>query len=414
LEGAIGLGHVRYTTHGTKDIENAQPVITNYPFGISMVHNGNVTNFKKMNKALYEEYHVLPTSSNDIEIILYTLAAELKNKDLKNISVSDIFDAVKITQCKIEGAYAVIAIIAGHGLLAFQDPNGIRPLALGKKVTKNGMIYGFASESVTFDHLGYEIIRNLEPGEIVFIDYQNHVHSIIGNSAQQHFCVFEFIYFSREDAVIFNKYVAGSRVRMGQLIASQIIEAGLNPDMVIDVPSSGYFAASGLAEALDIPHRRGLFKSSYIGRSFIASEQTERESIVKQKLNPIKKTIAGKKIVVVDDSIVRGTTSKRIVQILRDAGALEIYFVSSAPPVRHPCVYGIDMSMITELIAANLDIHEIQSYIGADALFYLKPDDFKVIFKDFGICSACFTGNYPTGNAEEMLFDIEQEKNESR
>jgi amidophosphoribosyltransferase len=414
LEGSIGLGHVRYTTHGTKNIENAQPVSTNYPFGISMVHNGNVTNFKKMNKALYEEYHVLPTSSNDIEIILYTLAAELKNKDLKNIGVPEIFDAVKITQSKIEGAYAVIAIIAGHGLLAFQDPNGIRPLTLGKKVTKTGVTYGFASESVTFDHLGYEIVRDLLPGEIVYIDHDNHVHSTIGHPGQQHFCVFEFIYFSREDSVLHNKNVAGSRVRMGQLIASQMKAAGLKPDIVIDVPSSGYFAASGLAEALEIPHRRGLFKSNYIGRSFIAPEQSERESIVKQKLNPIKKTIAGKKIAVVDDSIVRGTTSKRIVQILKEAGASEIYFVSSAPPVKHPCVYGIDMSIRTELIAANLDIDEICKYIGADALFYLKPEDFKVIFKEFGLCSACFTGEYPAGNLSEMLTDIEQEKNESR
>jgi amidophosphoribosyltransferase len=208
--------------------------------------------------------------------------------------------------------------------------------------------------------------------------------------------------------------VAGSRVRMGQLIASQMKAAGLKPDIVIDVPSSGYFAASGLAEALEIPHRRGLFKSNYIGRSFIAPEQSERESIVKQKLNPIKKTIAGKKIAVVDDSIVRGTTSKRIVQILKEAGASEIYFVSSAPPVKHPCVYGIDMSIRTELIAANLDIDEICKYIGADALFYLKPDDFKTIFKEFGLCSACFTGEYPAGNLSEMLTDIEQEKNESR
>jgi amidophosphoribosyltransferase len=414
LEGSIGLGHVRYTTHGTKDIENAQPVITKYPFGISMVHNGNVTNFKKMNKVLYEEYHVLPTSSNDIEILLYTLAGELKNKDLRHIQVEDIFDAVRITQSKIEGAYAVISIIAGHGLLAFQDPNGIRPLALGKKVTKNGAVYAFASESVTFDHLGYEHVRELLPGEIVFIDMQNRVISSAGQSDEQHFCVFEYIYFSREDTVLHQKNVAGSRVRMGQLIASQIKAAGLSPDIVIDVPSSGYFAASGLAEALDIPHRRGLFKSNYIGRSFIAPEQSERESIVKQKLNPIKKTIVGKKVVVVDDSIVRGTTSKRIVQILRDAGAAEIYFVSSAPPVKHPCVYGIDMSIRTELIAANLDIEEICKYIGADALFYLKPEDLKPIFKDFGLCTACFTGEYPAGNPNEMLSDIEQEKSESR
>ena len=410
LQGCVGLGHVRYTTHGTNDIQNAQPITTNYPYGISMVHNGNVTNFKKMNRALYKDYHVLPTSSNDLEILLYTFAAELKNKDLKKIKVSDIFDAVKLTQEKIEGAYAVISVIANHGLLAFQDPNGIRPLVLGKKVTEKGVVYGLASESVTFDHLGYEIIRNLMPGEIIFIDHNHKIHSAFGFVDKQSFCVFEYIYFAREDSVIYNKNVAGRRVRMGNFLAKQIKESGLEPDVVIDVPSSGYFAASGLAEALDIPYHRGLFKSNYIGRSFIASKQSERESIVKQKLNPIKKAINGKKIVVVDDSVVRGTTSKRIVSILKGAGAKEIYFVSSAPPVKHPCVYGIDMSARTELIAANLNIDETCKFIGADALFYLMPEDLNKIFKDLNICKACFTGEYPAGNVEEMLKDIEDEK----
>lgn len=414
LDGNIGLGHVRYTTHGTKDIENAQPITTNFPFGIAMVHNGNVTNFKEMNKALYNDYHVMPTSSNDLEILLYTLAAELKENNLKNIEVKDIFNAVKKTQQKIEGAYAVIAVIANHGLLAFQDPHGIRPLVLGKKVTENGITYGLASESVTFDHLGYEIIRDLEPGEIVYIDQNYQLHSTKGLQVKQSFCVFEFIYFAREDSIFYKKNVAGSRVRMGQLIANQIKESGLQPDVVIDVPSSGYFAASGLAEKLGVPYHRGLFKSNYIGRSFIAPNQTERESIVKQKLNPIKKAIRDKKVVVVDDSIVRGTTSRRIVKILKDAGAKEVYFVSSAPPVTNPCVYGIDMSVKTELIAANKSHEEIREFIGADALFYLKTEDLDKIFTQFPICHACFTGKYPAGNVQQMLKDIEDEKVEMR
>ncbi len=414
LCGNIGLGHVRYTTHGTGDIQNAQPITTNYPFGISMVHNGNVTNFKKMNKALYNDYHVLPTSSNDLEILLYTFAAELKSKDLKKIKVEDIFDAVKLTQEKLEGAYAVISVIANYGLLGFMDPNGIRPMILGKKVTKKGVVYGLASESITFDHLGYEIIRNLMPGEIIFIDNNHKVHSTIGHAKKQHFCVFEYIYFAREDSVFYKKNVAGRRVRMGEYIAKQIKEAGLTPDVVIDVPASGYFSASGLAEALEIPYHRGLVKSNYIGRSFIAPKQSERENIVKQKLNPIKKAINGKKIVVVDDSIVRGTTSKRIVQILKNAGAKKVYFVSAAPPVINPCVYGIDMSAKTELIAANLNIEETCSFIGADALFYFKPENLKDIFGDLTICDACFTGHYPAGNVEEMLEDIENEKKQMR
>ncbi|PID68360.1 MAG: amidophosphoribosyltransferase [Flavobacteriia bacterium] len=414
LDGTIGLGHVRYTTHGNSNLENAQPVTTNYPFGIAMVHNGNVTNFKEMNHAMYHDYHVMPTSSNDVEMILYTLAAELKNKDLVNISTQDIFEAVKVTQQKIEGAYAVIAVIANRGLLAFQDSHGIRPLMLGKKETERGVTYGLASESVTFDHLGYEIVRDLKPGEIVYIDNQNQLHSSIGYEEKQAFCVFEYIYFAREDANFLNKNVAGSRVRMGQTIARQIKAAGLTPDVVIDVPSSGYFAASGLAEALGVPYHRGLFKSSYIGRSFIAPDQEMRENIVKQKLNPIKKSVRDKRVVVVDDSIVRGTTSKRIVQTLKDAGAKEIYFVSSAPPVTSPCVYGIDMSVKTELIAANKSIEEIRDYIGAEALFYLQLEDLDKIFNTFSTCRACFNGKYPAGNVEKMLQDISDEKSEMR
>jgi amidophosphoribosyltransferase len=414
LRGNTGLGHVRYTTHGSNTIENAQPVYTNFPFGIAMVHNGNVTNFKEMNRVLYEDYHVLPTSTNDVEILLYTFAAELKNKDLKHLSVDDIFDAVRVTQQKVEGAYAVIAVIANHGLLAFMDPSGIRPLVLGKKETGNGTVYGLASENVTFDHLGYKVIRDLQPGEIIFIDNNQQVHSTIGYQRKHHFCVFEYIYFAREDAVFHGSNVAGKRVRLGQAIARQIKNAGLTPDVVIDVPSSGYFAASGLAEALGVPHHRGLVKSSYIGRSFIAPEQKERENIVHRKLNPIKKAIRGKKVAVVDDSIVRGTTSKRIVEILRNAGAKEVYFVSAAPPIKHPCVYGIDMSIDTELIANRMTIEEIKNHIGADALFYFDLKELPEVFNKTGICDACFTGDYPTPNVHKILDDIIRDRKKSK
>jgi len=414
LRGNIGIGHVRYTTHGSNTIENAQPITTNYPYGLAMVHNGNITNFKEMNKALYEDYHVLPTSTNDLEILLYTLAAELRQKDLKHLQVQDIFDAVKITQQKIEGAYAVIAVIANHGLLAFMDPNGIRPLVLGKKEDENGVTYGFASENITFDHLGYKVERDLKPGEIVFIDNNQQVHSQIGYREKQHFCVFEYMYFAREDSIFFGQNVAGKRVRLGQQIAKQFIEARLQPDVVIDVPSSGYFAASGLAEALGVPHHRGLVKSNYIGRSFIAPQQQERENMVHRKLNPIKKAIRGKKVAVVDDSIVRGTTSKRIVEIIKNAGAKEVYFVSAAPPVKHPCVYGIDMSIKTELIANKLDKEAIKDYIDADALFYFETGELNQVFDKVSICDACFTGNYPTKSVEKILKDIENDRKNTK
>jgi amidophosphoribosyltransferase len=414
LTGDIGVGHVRYTTQGTNELTNAQPIAANYPFGIAMAHNGNVTNFEEMGKVLYEEYHTLPATTNDLELILYTFASELKKKDLGNVEPEDIFDAVRITQNKVNGAYAVIAAIANHGLLAFTDPNGIRPLVLGKQETDEGTVYGFASETVCFDHLGYEVVRDLQPGEIVYIDQDKNIHSNIGTQKGKNFCVFEFIYFAREDSSMHGKLVAGQRVKMGRMLGQKLKEMGLEPDMVIDVPTSGYFAASGLAEVMDIPYKRGLVKSNYIGRSFISPNQEERENMVKRKLNPIKKTIQGKKIAVVDDSIVRGTTSRRIVQTLREAGAKEIYFISAAPPVISPCIYGIDMSVKTELIAAQKTVDQIKDYIEADALIYLPLEDLKSIFSDFlPTCMACLDGLYPTEGALDALRKIEGERIEA-
>lgn len=413
LIGDIGIGHVRYTTHGSNELKNAQPIGTNYPFGISMAHNGNVTNFEEISERLYKDYHILPNTTNDLELILYTLVSELTlNKDLGKVTPDDLFDAVVATQKKVHGAYAAVAIIANHGLLAFCDPNGIRPLTLGKKETEEGIVYGVASETVCFDHLGYQVVRDLQPGEMIFIDENKQVHSRLGHSNGQRFCVFEFIYFSREDSYLHTRLVAGQRVKMGRQLAEKVRAAGLEPDIVIDVPTSGYFAASGLAEELGIPHRRGLVKSNYIGRSFISSKQSEREDIVKRKLNPIAKTVEGKKVAVVDDSIVRGTTSKRIVKILREAGAAEIYFISAAPPLLNPCIYGIDMSVTTELIAANKSYEEIRDYIGADALIYQTLEDLKKQFDDMGLntCMACLSGEYPTPNAALALRQIEEER----
>jgi amidophosphoribosyltransferase len=410
LRGKVGIGHVRYTTHGTNVVENAQPISTNYPFGIAMAHNGNVTNFEELGRRMYEEYHVLPTTTNDLELILYTLTAELRKKDLGKISVADIFAAVAETQNKVEGAYSVVAIIANHGLLAFCDAQGIRPLVLGKKVDEAGKtIYAVASETVCFDLLGYEFVRDMVAGEAIFIDEAGNMSSTIsaGCKGKTTFCVFEYIYFAREDSTIHGRLVAGQRVKMGRKLAEKMRELDLKPDIIIDVPSSGYFAASGLSEALNVPHKRGLVKNNYIGRSFIAPTQAEREMVVRRKLNPIRKTIAGRKIAVVDDSIVRGTTSRRLVEALREAGAKEIYFISAAPPIISPCIYGIDMSETTELIAAQKTQEEIRQYIGADALIYQTVEDLKEIFDEFlPTCMACLTGNYPTKNAEKTIEDI--------
>jgi amidophosphoribosyltransferase len=411
LIGNIGIGHVRYTTQGTNELINVQPFALNYPFGLSMVHNGNVTNFRELRKSLYEEHHRLLETSNDLELILYTLAAELETKDLKKLSIYDIFDSVENIQKKVKGAYSTITIIANRGFLVFTGTYGIRPLVMGKKETTEGRpVYGFASESTCFDYLGYETISDVKPGEAIFIDNDMNVHRRTSKTKKRAFCVFEYIYFAREDSVIHNKLVASERVKMGKILAKRVKEAKLEPDIVIDVPSSAYFFASALAEELNIPYRRGLAKNNHIGRSFISSTQKQRENVVRQKLNPIKEIIDGKKVAVVDDSIVRGTTSKHIVKLLKRAGAKEVYFISAAPEIKYPCMYGIDMAISTDLIASKNNLEEITEKIGADAVIYQSLSDIEKLYNDLPICHACFSGNYPTGDAVKYMKHIENER----
>ena len=416
LTGKFGLGHVRYATQGTTDVFDAQPFAVNYPFGLAMVHNGNVTNFAALRQRLNTEHHRLVETTNDVELILYTLAAELERKNLARLAVEDIFSSVGALFGKVEGAYSVITLIAGKGMLAFRDANGIRPLIFGKKTTPLGPSYAFASESTAFDYLGYELVRELGPGEAVFItlDMQVHTWSAVPVSASGTgpgaFCAFEFIYFAREDATMNGTVVARERVKAGRRLANNVRAAGLQPDIVIDVPSSAYFAASGLAEELGIPYRRGLTKNNHVGRSFIVPSQVERERLVRQKLNPIREVVVGKKVAVVDDSIVRGTTSKHIVRLLRDAGAKEVYFVSAAPPILHRCVYGIDMATRKEIIAANHTLEEIRVYLEADAVIYQSLEDLRDIYREVAGCFACFSGVYPTDVQPETLQVIEAER----
>ena len=414
LKGHTGIGHVRYTTQGANDSDLAQPFTTSYPFGLAMVHNGNVINFREVAKRLHEKYHVLPKTTNDLELIMYTFASELRVKDLDHLSVVDIFDAVETTQELVKGAYATITMIAGYGLLAFTDPLGIRPLVLGRRDTPNGPVFAFVSESTCFDYLDFEFVKNVGPGQAIFIDNNFQVHYKNPYSVPKNFCAFEQIYFAREDSVIHGRLVARERVRLGKRLARKVADAGLKPDMVIDVPSSGYFAASGLAEAIGVPYRRALVKNNHMGRSFIVPTQAGREDVVKKKLNPIREFVEGKKIAVVDDSIVRGTTSRRIVRLLREAGATEVYFISSAPPIVSPCIYGIDMAMSTELIAANYTEDEICRYIEADKVIYQDLEDLEELFSEDkghgGSCFACFSGKYPTGDVTHYLRHVQEER----
>jgi amidophosphoribosyltransferase len=410
LKGNIGLGHIRYSTQGRADIADAQPFTVHYPYGIAMVHNGNVTNFEQLKKSLSEEHHRHINTSNDVELILEMLSIEIGKKDLHKLSVDDIFDCVRSIQKQVEGAYATVALIANQGMLAFMDPYGIRPLLLGRKETDKGVSFAFASESSCFDHLGYDVVHDLQPGEAIFIDKNKKVHSRICNRRKQAFCIFEYIYFAKEDSILHGRLIAGEREKMGKAIAEKFKRMNIKPDIVIDVPSAAYFCAQGLAEALGVPYKRGLVKNNNAKRSFISSTQEMRETIVKRKLNPIKSVIEGKHLAVVDDSIVRGTTSKYIVQQLRDAGAKEITFVSSCPPIKHPCVYGIDMSRKSEMIAAKMNYQEIQEYIGVDNLIYPSIHDFRALYDSQSFCDACFSGEYPTKVTENLFKAIEEEK----
>ncbi len=410
LSGSVGIGHVRYSTIGENEALDAQPFFVNYPFGLAMAHNGNVNNFRALRRSLYEDDHRLLDSSNDLELILYALASELEKKDLKHFNNDDIFDAVEAVQRRVKGAYSTITIIANRGLLAFADPYGIRPVVFGKKVTDDGTSYALASESTCLDYIGFEIVRDLEPGEVIFIDKYGEVHSQVRYRERQAFCVFEYIYFAKEDSAIHGRGVAHDRVNMGKALARTFRRTGLRPDVVIDVPSSAYFFASGLAEELGIPYRRGLSKNNFVGRSFITPNQAEREKVVRLKHKPLKDVVRGRKIAVVDDSIVRGTTSRHLVRLLRDAGVAEVYLVSASPPIRHPCVYGIDMSIRREMIASDLSEEEISERIGADALVYQRLSDLRRIYRGLPICDACFSGEYPTGITAEEIQEIETER----
>jgi amidophosphoribosyltransferase len=410
LTGHCGIGHVRYATLGPTDVINAQPFAVNYPFGLAMVHNGNVSNFIELRKDLFEEHRCLLETSNDLELILYTFATELETKNLKSLSPHDIFEAVEATQKKVNGAYSTIAIVAHTGFLAFSDPYGIRPLVLGVKETHHGPAFAFVSETTCLDYLGYSHVCDLQAGEAIFIDMNRRVHQQILYRREPAFCIFEYIYFAREDSILHDRLVATERVTMGKMLARHFHERNLRPDIIIDVPASAYFFASGLAEVLGVPYRRGFAKNHHIGRSFITPTQYERERAVRQKLNPIREVVRDKKVAVVDDSIVRGTTSRHIVKLLREGGAREVYFVSAAPPLRYPCVYGIDMSIQTEMIAADRDADEIARIIGADAVIYQDIDDLKNCYRDMPCCYACFSGDYPTGVSRQMIEDLEKER----
>src|SRR3990167_3156945 len=416
LSGNAGIAHVRYPIAGSAvDHNEAQPFYVNSPFGIMLGHNGNLTNAEELKRQLFVDDLRHVNTNSDSEVLLNVLAHELqaKSKGLR-LDVPTIFAAVSGVHQRCRGAYAVVAMIAGYGLLAFRDSYGIRPLVVGVHETEQGSEYLVASESVALDTLGFKFLRDVAPGEAVFIDFGGNLHSRqCSDESSLNPCIFEYVYLARPDSVIDGVSVYETRLIMGEYLADKLSREwdGVDIDVVIPIPDSSRPSALQLANRLGIPFREGFVKNRYIGRTFIMPGQALRKKSVRQKLNAIGMEFKGKNVLLVDDSIVRGTTSREIVQMARDAGARKVYFASAAPPVRFPNVYGIDMPSRSELIATGRSDEDICREIGADRLIYQDLDDLKAAVRKTnlditGFDASCFDGNYITGDITPHYLNV--------
>ncbi|MFM6981883.1 MAG: amidophosphoribosyltransferase [Microbacteriaceae bacterium] len=407
LLGTMGLGHVRYATRGTaSNEEEAQPFYVNAPYGIILVHNGNLTNTRELTDDLHLNDRRHLNTSSDTELLVNVLAHELQAAtSVRAFSPDDVFDAVEVLHQRVEGSYAAIALIAGHGLLAFRDPFGIRPLVLGRRDSAdNGSEWIVASESLVLEHGEYDIVREIAPGEAVFITEDGQMSSRqCAQNPQLIPCSFEYVYLARPDSIMNGISVYEARLRLGDRLADTIKKfVPLDQiDVVMPIPDSARPAAMQVARKLGVEYREGFYKNRYVGRTFIMPGQEARKKSVKQKLNAMHSEFAGKNVLIVDDSIVRGTTSREIVEMARAAGAKSVIFTSAAPPVRYPHVYGINMPSRSELVAAGRKIPEIASEIGADYLIYQEVDDMQAAIIEGSSVTAlemsCFTGEYVTG-----------------
>ena len=413
LRGNIGIGHVRYPTAGSASLSEAQPFYVNSPYGICLAHNGNLINAEELKRLLLESDRRHLNTGSDSEVLLNVFAHELGGLSGDGLTPDAILSAVEAVHRRCSGGYAVVAMIIGFGIVAFRDPHGIRPLVLGSRQTEQGPERIVASESVALDALGFELDRDVMPGEAVFIDTKGVVHSREHrNGATYAPCIFEFVYFARPDSVIDRLSVYKTRLRMGESLAAKILR--LRPDhdidVVIPIPDTSRTAAVQVAHELGLKYREGFIKNRYIGRTFIMPGQAERSASVRRKLNAIDLEFAGKNVLLVDDSIVRGTTSKQIIAMAREAGAKKVYFASAAPPVRYPNVYGIDMPAASELVANGRSVEEIREFIGADWLVYQDLEDLvqAVRHENAAIESfdtSCFSGQYVTGDVSKAYLD---------
>ena len=405
LTGNIGISHNRYPTHGGFGHGEVQPVWTSVPYGIAISHNGQITNYDELvEQVIKKEKRYLNTTS-DTEVILHIFAQEL-NKNGNPKTSEEFFDhlcdAVSTIFNKVRGAYSITALIVGKGLVVFRDPRGIRPLVRGERDNTEGTDYIFASENTMFYSMGYESKGNVLPGELIYVDNDGKLFSKRLVKEEFNPCIFEYVYFARSDALLNDVGVYRSRLRMGQNLAFAWMKKypNVKPDIVIPAPSTANTSALSFAHEIGVRYSEGLYKNHFVGRTFIMPGQEERKRSVKHKLVPQETEIRGKKVLIVDDSIVRGNTSREIVRMVKDFGAKEVYFVSACPPIQHPCYYGVDMPTTEELIASNKKVDTIKKDLGVDILMYQEIDDLVEAVTRIGDhhidnpCMACLDGHY--------------------
>jgi amidophosphoribosyltransferase len=418
LTGNIGIGHCRYPTAGSEGSEEAQPFYVNSPFGIAFAHNGNLINTDDLRRQVFEQDRRHINTDSDSEVLLNVFAHELARQN--ELSPDAAFRAVAGVHRRARGGYAAVATVLGLGLVAFRDPNGIRPLVLGRRETATGIEHAVASESVALDLLGFSRLRDVRPGEAVVVNGDGTLHTEQCCEPQAHApCIFEYVYFARPDSMIEDISVHKSRMRMGQKLGEKILRLrpGHDIDTVIPIPDSSRDAALEVANVLGVKYREGFIKNRYVGRTFIMPGQGERVKSVRRKLNPIPLEFRNRVVLLVDDSIVRGTTSRQIVQMAREAGARKVYLASAAPPVRHPNVYGIDMPAASELVAFNRSEAEVQAVLGCDWLIYQDLDDLidAVRGRTEGpeqFDTSCFSGDYVTGIEPDYFEGLERQRSD--
>ncbi len=422
LKGHVGIGHVRYPTAGGARSSEAQPFYVNSPYGICLAHNGNLTNYDELADMLIREDRRHLATNSDSEVLLNVFAHELQTRVNGNPTPDNVFDAVEAVHRRCKGGYAIVAMIIGFGIVAFRDPHGIRPLILGERGSGGSRDYMVASESVALDALQFERVRDLRPGECIYVENDGVLNSRDHPGEIRHTpCIFEYVYFARPDSILDDLSVYKTRLRMGEQLAGKIVRdfPDHDIDVVIPIPDTSSTSALQVAYHLGVKYREGFIKNRYIGRTFIMPGQAERMQSVRRKLNAIPLEFRNKNVLLVDDSIVRGTTSQQIIKLAREAGARKVYFASAAPPVRYPNVYGIDMPAASELIANGRTTDEIEKLIGADRLIYqdlnglirsVRHDNSDIAEFD----TSCFSGEYVTGDVtEEYLDELEQRRNDA-